>query len=61
MNRLARGYGEMLLFEPCIVLQSKNTTEPAGPFIDWMPPRSASSLSAVGSAMPYSCFFSDCL
>ena len=30
MNTLARGQGEMLLLEPCMVLQSKNTTDPAG-------------------------------
>src|SRR5690606_34696798 len=29
MKTLARGHGEILLAEPCMVLQSKNTTEPA--------------------------------
>jgi hypothetical protein len=61
MNRFERGYGEMLLLEPCIVLQSKNTTEPAGPFIDCRPPLPARKLSATGSAMPTSCLRSDCL
>src|SRR4051794_11218247 len=38
MNTLARGHGEMLPLEPCIVLQSKNTTEPALPVMALMPP-----------------------
>ncbi len=29
MNKLARGQGEILLAEPCMVLHSKKITEPA--------------------------------
>src|SRR5690606_33989568 len=61
MNTFERGHGEMLLLEPCMVLQSKNTTEPAFAVIVRMPPCSTSSCRLTGSGTPYSCFFSDCL
>ena len=61
MNTLARGQGEMLLLEPCMVLQSKNTTDPALAVMAWMPPCSTSSCRLTGSGTPYSCFLSDCL
>src|SRR5690606_11481222 len=61
MNTLARGQGEMLPLEPCMVLQSKNTTEPALPVIALIPPCSASNSRLNGSGTPYSCAFSDFL
>src|SRR3546814_4573475 len=33
MKTLARGHGEILPVEPCMALQSKNTTDPALPVI----------------------------
>src|SRR5690606_41121515 len=59
MNTLARGHGEILPLEPCIVLQSKNTTEPALPVMALIPPCSASNSRLSGSGTPYSCAFKD--
>src|SRR5690606_19446617 len=61
MNTLARGHGEILPLDPCMVLQSKNTTEPAFATMGRIPPCSTSNCRLNGSGTPYSCFLSDCL
>src|SRR5690606_13840277 len=42
-NTFERGSGEMLLFDPCMMLQSNTTTLPAGPRGATMPPLSSYS------------------
>jgi hypothetical protein len=59
MNRFRRGIGEMLVAEPCMRLQSKNSTEPASPVHCSMPCRSNSVRRRSSSGTPTSCFFSE--
>ena len=59
-NAFERGIGVMLEFDPCMTLQSKITTVPAGP-VGISMPDDARSARLASSGTPYSCFFNDCL
>jgi len=60
-NTFDRGNGVMLLFEPCMQLQSNSVAEPAGPENCSMPCLSASVARLAGSGVPISWFRSDFL
>src|SRR5690606_32335717 len=60
-NALLRPNGVMFPFEPCIVLQSNTTTEPARGAGAAMPPSATRLRRLSWSGTPYSCLRSDAL
>src|SRR5579875_221167 len=60
-NTFDLGNGVMLLFEPCMQLQSNSVAEPAGPENCSMPCLSANAARLAGSGVPISWFRSDFL
>jgi hypothetical protein len=49
----------MLPFEPCMMFESKNTTEPVRPFGATMPNSAASCERLSSSGVPTSCCWSE--
>jgi hypothetical protein len=60
-EHVAAGYGEMLLAEPCRMLQSNTTTLPARAMAARMPRSSARRRMLSWSGTPYSCLRSEAL
>src|SRR3546814_9517298 len=59
MNRFRRGRGEMFDDDPCMRLQSKNSTDPAGPVHCSIPWRSNRVVRLASSGTPTSCTLSE--